>query len=158
MSPYVSSNWLVLQTKWRKWNKSLCLYPRNKLKKNKKLWGTCKKPQTKTNASLCVLFSFIFFLAADQNIRLYDTSRGRFHLWRTVKARDVGWSVLDVCFTPDAHHVLYSSWSDYSKAMGPVKYYMMKWGKQFAIIRKTNSIKIQQTYKSSRLALFFFFF
>ncbi|KAF3836079.1 hypothetical protein F7725_028637 [Dissostichus mawsoni] len=32
------------------------------------------------------------FLSAcqDQNIRLYDTSRGRFHLRRTVKARDVG--------------------------------------------------------------------
>ncbi|XP_018553651.1 DDB1- and CUL4-associated factor 11 [Lates calcarifer] len=55
------------------------------------------------------------FLSAcqDQNIRLYDTTRGRFNLRRTVKARDVGWSVLDVCFTPDAHHVLYSSWSDY---------------------------------------------
>uniref|UniRef100_A0A3B4BEF9 Uncharacterized protein n=1 Tax=Periophthalmus magnuspinnatus TaxID=409849 RepID=A0A3B4BEF9_9GOBI len=55
------------------------------------------------------------FLSAcqDQNIRLYDTTRGRFTLRRTVKARDVGWSVLDVCFSPDAHHVLYSSWSDY---------------------------------------------
>ncbi|KAI1902152.1 hypothetical protein AGOR_G00041760 [Albula goreensis] len=55
------------------------------------------------------------FLSAcqDQNIRLYDTSRGRFALRRTVKARDVGWSVLDVCFTPDSHCVLYSSWSDY---------------------------------------------
>ncbi|XP_034718088.1 DDB1- and CUL4-associated factor 11 isoform X2 [Etheostoma cragini] len=55
------------------------------------------------------------FLSAcqDQNVRLYDTTRGRFHLRRTVKARDVGWSVLDVCFTPDAQHVLYSSWSDY---------------------------------------------
>ncbi|XP_061777876.1 DDB1- and CUL4-associated factor 11 isoform X1 [Nerophis ophidion] len=55
------------------------------------------------------------FLSAcqDQNIRLYDTSRGRFLLRQTVKARDVGWSVLDVCFTPDAQHVLYSSWSDY---------------------------------------------
>uniref|UniRef100_A0A8D3DYL8 DDB1- and CUL4-associated factor 11 n=1 Tax=Scophthalmus maximus TaxID=52904 RepID=A0A8D3DYL8_SCOMX len=55
------------------------------------------------------------FLSAcqDQNIRLYDTSRGRFNLQRTVKARDVGWSVLDVCFTPDTNHVLYSSWSDY---------------------------------------------
>uniref|UniRef100_A0AAV2L5P9 CYTH domain-containing protein n=1 Tax=Knipowitschia caucasica TaxID=637954 RepID=A0AAV2L5P9_KNICA len=55
------------------------------------------------------------FLSAcqDQNIRLYDTTRGRFKLRRTVKARDVGWSVLDVCFTPDAQHVLYSSWSDY---------------------------------------------
>uniref|UniRef100_A0A6Q2XFG2 DDB1- and CUL4-associated factor 11 n=1 Tax=Esox lucius TaxID=8010 RepID=A0A6Q2XFG2_ESOLU len=55
------------------------------------------------------------FLSAcqDQNIRLYDTSRGRFNLKRTVKARDVGWSVLDVCFTPDSQNVLYSSWSDY---------------------------------------------
>uniref|UniRef100_A0A9J7YEB2 Ddb1 and cul4 associated factor 11 n=1 Tax=Cyprinus carpio carpio TaxID=630221 RepID=A0A9J7YEB2_CYPCA len=55
------------------------------------------------------------FLSAcqDQNIRLYDTSRGRFTLKKTVKARDVGWSILDVCFTPDAHCVLYSSWSDY---------------------------------------------
>uniref|UniRef100_A0A665X545 DDB1- and CUL4-associated factor 11 n=1 Tax=Echeneis naucrates TaxID=173247 RepID=A0A665X545_ECHNA len=55
------------------------------------------------------------FLSAcqDQNIRMYDTTRGRFNLQYTVKARDVGWSVLDVCFTPDAHHVLYSSWSDY---------------------------------------------
>ncbi|TRY83724.1 hypothetical protein DNTS_021907, partial [Danionella cerebrum] len=55
------------------------------------------------------------FLSAcqDQNIRLYDTSRGHFILKKTVKARDVGWSVLDVCFTPDARCVLYSSWSDY---------------------------------------------
>ncbi|CAB1438160.1 unnamed protein product [Pleuronectes platessa] len=55
------------------------------------------------------------FLSAcqDQNIRLYDTTKGRFKLLRTVRARDVGWSVLDVCFTPDAQHVLYSSWSDY---------------------------------------------
>ncbi|KAI5092150.1 DDB1- and CUL4-associated factor 11 [Silurus meridionalis] len=55
------------------------------------------------------------FLTAcqDQNIRLYDTSRGRFHLKRTMKARDVGWSVLDVCFTPDSRSVLYSSWSDF---------------------------------------------
>lgn len=65
---------------------------------------------------------FFYLLAADQNIRLYDTSRGRFSLRRTVKARDVGWSVLDVCFTPDTNHVLYSSWSDYSKANGPVNY------------------------------------
>lgn len=59
----------------------------------------------------------LFFLSLfiDQNIRLYDTSRGRFALKKTVKARDVGWSILDVCFTPDARCVLYSSWSDYSK-------------------------------------------
>lgn len=55
------------------------------------------------------------WVCVDQHIRLYDASRGRFHLKRTVKARDVGWSVLDVCFTPDSRSVLYSSWSDYSK-------------------------------------------
>ncbi|XP_069044177.1 DDB1- and CUL4-associated factor 11 isoform X2 [Lepisosteus oculatus] len=55
------------------------------------------------------------FLSAcqDQNVRLYDTSSGRFRVIRTVKARDVGWSVLDVAFTPDGHNLLYSSWSDY---------------------------------------------
>uniref|UniRef100_A0A8D0A6F9 Ddb1 and cul4 associated factor 11 n=1 Tax=Sander lucioperca TaxID=283035 RepID=A0A8D0A6F9_SANLU len=62
---------------------------------------------------LITIFFFLLLLAADQNVRLYDTTRGRFHLRRTVKARDVGWSVLDVCFTPDAQNVLYSSWSDY---------------------------------------------
>ena len=71
------------------------------------------------------LCCFFLLLATDQNIRLYDTTRGRFHLQQTVKARDVGWSVLDVCFTPDTQHVLYSSWSDYSKASGPVRYCMM---------------------------------
>lgn len=64
--------------------------------------------------------------AADQNIRLYDTTKGRFTLQRTVKARDVGWSVLDVCFTPDTHHVLYSSWSDYSKATGSATHNVMQ--------------------------------
>ncbi|CAL8292173.1 unnamed protein product [Lota lota] len=67
--------------------------------------------------AFCGLYSSdgSMFLSAcqDQNIRLYDTTRRRFNLLRTVKARDVGWSVLDVCFTPDAQNILYSSWSDY---------------------------------------------
>ncbi|XP_053553072.1 DDB1- and CUL4-associated factor 11-like, partial [Bombina bombina] len=49
----------------------------------------------------------------DQNIRLYDCRHGSFKKFRTVKARDVGWSVLDLAFTPDGGHFLYSSWSDY---------------------------------------------
>ncbi|XP_040210519.1 DDB1- and CUL4-associated factor 11 isoform X2 [Rana temporaria] len=49
----------------------------------------------------------------DQNIRLYDCRYGAFKKFRTVRARDVGWSVLDVAFTPDGGHFLYSSWSDY---------------------------------------------
>ncbi|XP_039194008.1 DDB1- and CUL4-associated factor 11 isoform X1 [Crotalus tigris] len=49
----------------------------------------------------------------DQRIRLYDCAYGAFRNIRSIKARDVGWSVLDVAFTPDRTHFLYSSWSDY---------------------------------------------
>ncbi|XP_053218783.1 DDB1- and CUL4-associated factor 11 isoform X2 [Podarcis raffonei] len=49
----------------------------------------------------------------DQTIRLYDCTYGGFRKFRSIKARDVGWSVLDVAFTPDGAHFLYSSWSDY---------------------------------------------
>ncbi|XP_061444574.1 DDB1- and CUL4-associated factor 11 isoform X2 [Rhineura floridana] len=49
----------------------------------------------------------------DQTIRLYDCTYGAFRKFRSIKARDVGWSVLDVAFTPDGAHFLYSSWSDY---------------------------------------------
>ncbi|XP_054848502.1 DDB1- and CUL4-associated factor 11 isoform X1 [Eublepharis macularius] len=49
----------------------------------------------------------------DQTIRLYNCSYGAFRKFRSIKARDVGWSVLDVAFTPDGAHFLYSSWSNY---------------------------------------------
>ncbi|KAJ8311310.1 hypothetical protein KUTeg_011138 [Tegillarca granosa] len=34
----------------------------------------------------------------DQNIRIYDTAQGKFNLIKTIRARDVGWSVLDTAF------------------------------------------------------------
>nr|XP_056719265.1 DDB1- and CUL4-associated factor 11 [Euleptes europaea] len=49
----------------------------------------------------------------DQTIRLYNCSYGAFRKFKSIKARDVGWSVLDVAFTPDGAHFLYSSWSNY---------------------------------------------
>ncbi|XP_039354222.1 DDB1- and CUL4-associated factor 11 [Mauremys reevesii] len=49
----------------------------------------------------------------DQTIRLYDCRYGGFRKFKSIRARDVGWSVLDVTFTPDGGHFLYSSWSDY---------------------------------------------
>lgn len=52
---------------------------------------------------------------SDQTIRLYDCAYGAFRKFRSIKARDVGWSVLDIAFTPDGAHFLYSSWSDYSE-------------------------------------------
>jgi WD repeat-containing protein 23 len=40
------------------------------------------------------------FLSAcqDQYVRLYDTQDKKFELMKTIRARDVGWSVLDVAF------------------------------------------------------------
>ena len=34
----------------------------------------------------------------DQHIRLYETSNGRFTLFRDIVARDVGWSVVDTAY------------------------------------------------------------
>jgi WD repeat-containing protein 23 len=48
----------------------------------------------------------------DQKIRLYDTTRGQFKLKKTIHARNVGWSVLDVALSPDNCHLIYSSWCD----------------------------------------------
>ncbi|CAH1269756.1 DCAF11 [Branchiostoma lanceolatum] len=54
------------------------------------------------------------FLSAcqDQNIRLYNVANGKFQEFRTIRARDVGWSVLDTAFSPDGCYLIYSSWSD----------------------------------------------
>lgn len=55
----------------------------------------------------------IFLSAAqDQNVRIYDTENGKFDKFRTIRARDVGWSVLDTAFSPDGLYMAYSSWSD----------------------------------------------
>jgi WD40 repeat protein len=55
------------------------------------------------------------FLSAcqDQNIRLFDTSQSKFRHRRIIRARDVGWSVLDTALSPDNRHLIYSSWCDY---------------------------------------------
>ena len=49
----------------------------------------------------------------DQNIRIFDTTEGKFRHRRTIRARDVGWSVLDTSLSPDNRHLIYSSWCDY---------------------------------------------
>ncbi|XP_011670539.1 DDB1- and CUL4-associated factor 11 isoform X2 [Strongylocentrotus purpuratus] len=53
------------------------------------------------------------FLSAcqDQNIRLYDVKNGYFKKFKEIRARDVGWSILDTAFSPDGNFVIYSSWS-----------------------------------------------
>ena len=51
----------------------------------------------------------------DQMIRVFDTSRGGFTLTKAIRARNVGWSVLDTALSPDNRHLIYSSWCEYSK-------------------------------------------
>lgn len=65
----------------------------------------------------------------DQRIRFYDMTkafdagrtkdlsfgpRSTAEPFRSVEAKDVGWSILDVAVSPDGRHAIYSSWSDYS--------------------------------------------
>ncbi|XP_041455361.1 DDB1- and CUL4-associated factor 11-like [Lytechinus variegatus] len=54
------------------------------------------------------------FLSAcqDQVIRIYDVKNGYFKKFKEIRARDVGWSVLDTAFSPDGNYLIYSSWSD----------------------------------------------
>lgn len=55
----------------------------------------------------------IFLSAAqDQNIRIYNTEDNKFDLIKTIRAKDVGWSVLDTAFSPDGNFMIYSSWSE----------------------------------------------
>lgn len=53
------------------------------------------------------------FLSACQDtfIRAYDCSRGGFREFKAIRARDVGWAVLDTAFSPDGLYFIYSSWS-----------------------------------------------
>jgi len=48
----------------------------------------------------------------DQKIRLYDTTGNAFKYKRSIRARNVGWSVLDVALSPDGYNIIYSSWCD----------------------------------------------
>uniref|UniRef100_T1JBZ6 Uncharacterized protein n=1 Tax=Strigamia maritima TaxID=126957 RepID=T1JBZ6_STRMM len=55
----------------------------------------------------------IFLTACqDRNIRIYSTKDGDFKLFKTIPARDVGWSILDTAFSPSGNHLIYSSWSE----------------------------------------------
>ncbi|EGD79292.1 WD repeat domain 23 [Salpingoeca rosetta] len=54
------------------------------------------------------------FMSACQDdvLRLYDTSRDVWSLRRSVYARDVGWAVVDTCYSPNQMYLIYSSWSN----------------------------------------------
>ncbi|XP_030766143.1 DDB1- and CUL4-associated factor 11 isoform X2 [Sitophilus oryzae] len=62
------------------------------------------------------------FLTAsqDRNIKLYDVKSSSYELYKTIRARDVGWSIIDVAFSPDGSNFVYSTWSS-SLHMCPVR-------------------------------------
>lgn len=41
------------------------------------------------------LMQYIQHLPTDEHIRLFDTSNGQFKLFRDIRARDIGWSIID---------------------------------------------------------------
>lgn len=48
-------------------------------------------------------------------MRVYDCEGRTFKVIHTIPGRDVGWSILDVAFSPDTHSIAYTSWSSNSQ-------------------------------------------
>ncbi|XP_030387018.1 DDB1- and CUL4-associated factor 11 isoform X2 [Scaptodrosophila lebanonensis] len=47
----------------------------------------------------------------DGFVRIYDGSKGTYHLLTRINARDVQWSIIDADFSPNGQHFAYSTWS-----------------------------------------------
>ncbi|ALC41425.1 CG9945 [Drosophila busckii] len=47
----------------------------------------------------------------DGFVRIYDGSKGTYHLLNRIHARDVQWCITDADFSPDGQHFAYSTWS-----------------------------------------------
>ncbi|XP_050301747.1 DDB1- and CUL4-associated factor 11 [Anthonomus grandis grandis] len=58
----------------------------------------------------------------DRMIGLYDSSTGFYKMQKRIKARDVGWSIIDVALSPKGDQFVYSTWSS-SVHMCPVHSY-----------------------------------
>lgn len=55
-----------------------------------------------------------FFINATQDrwLFLYCTNNGTFDKCKKIEAENVGWSILDVAFSPDNKHIAYSTWAE----------------------------------------------
>ncbi|KYM93583.1 DDB1- and CUL4-associated factor 11 [Cyphomyrmex costatus] len=55
-----------------------------------------------------------FFIASTQDkwMYIYKMVNGNYVIYNRMLAHDVGWSVLDIAFSPDGQHFAYSSWAD----------------------------------------------
>lgn len=66
------------------------------------------------HAMACFIIICVF-LETDRQIRLYRADKGTLKPINQIQARDVGWSVIDVAFSPDCSKFVYSSWSSACK-------------------------------------------
>ncbi|EAT40857.1 AAEL007451-PA [Aedes aegypti] len=48
----------------------------------------------------------------DSKIRVFDATTSRYPLVNQIEAKNVSWSVLDIDFSPDGEHFVYSTWND----------------------------------------------
>lgn len=65
-----------------------------------------------------IIISFIpirIYRILDRSIRIYDSAGGPYKFLHSISARDVGWSIIDVAFSPDNEHFVYSTWSSARK-------------------------------------------
>lgn len=75
--------------------------------------SSCQLVKVRDGFSDFVTQIMISFAITDQKIRLFDTTNGDFKDFKEIRARNVGWSVLDTQISPDSQHLIYSSWCDY---------------------------------------------
>lgn len=54
------------------------------------------------------------FISASQDsrIRVFDASNSQYPMIRQIEAKNVSWSILDIDFSPDGEHFVYSTWAD----------------------------------------------
>ncbi|CAH1170358.1 unnamed protein product [Phaedon cochleariae] len=103
-------------------NREIGFYPNDCFSKNKKcsisnryLPNEMSLLDNSSGKVFCGVFSkdgSRFITAAqDRSIRLYNSDDGSYKFIRSIRARDVGWSIIDVAFSPNREHFVYSTWS-----------------------------------------------
>lgn len=100
--------------------KGICTYnsfsPANKSKiSNHFLPNEMTILETYPGKAFCGIYSkdgkHFITASQDRQIRLYKCCEPAYKLVNSIYARDVGWSIIDVAFSPDHEHFVYSTWS-----------------------------------------------
>ncbi|XP_069735147.1 DDB1- and CUL4-associated factor 11-like [Phaenicophaeus curvirostris] len=100
----------------REWGRSFSAVEQNRLS-SRFLPNAEVFAATYPHKAFCGVFngdgSLFVSACQDHSLRVYGAAGRGLRLLRSTRGRDVGWSILDVAFTPDGRHGLYCSWSPY---------------------------------------------